>query len=101
MFYLKKKNYLLFLSDKPWTIKDFDFGRPLGKGQFGNVFLARKKRSAHKAFVAIKILFKSQLQNAVVEHQACYGELYESLKNVGRFDLKSSQRICFWERLVR
>lgn len=55
--------------DKPWTTKDFDFGRPLGKGKFGSVYLAREKRSHHKAIVAIKILFKSQLQKAGVEHQ--------------------------------
>jgi len=55
--------------DVPWTTKDFDFGRPLGKGKFGSVYLAREKRSHHKAIVAIKILFKSQLQKAGVEHQ--------------------------------
>lgn len=59
-------------SDKfslPWTTKDFNFGRPLGKGKFGSVYLAREKRSVHQAIVAIKILFKSQLQKAGVEHQ--------------------------------
>jgi serine/threonine protein kinase len=55
--------------DRPWTTKDFDFGRPLGKGKFGSVYLAREKRSCHQAIVAIKILFKSQLQKAGVEHQ--------------------------------
>jgi len=52
-----------------WTTKDFDFGRPLGKGKFGSVYLAREKRSVHQSIVAIKILFKSQLQKASVEHQ--------------------------------
>ena len=60
---------VLTKSDVPWTTKDFDFGRPLGKGKFGSVYLAREKRSHHKAIVAIKILFKSQLQKAGVEHQ--------------------------------
>ena len=60
---------MLFFSNRAWTTKDFDFGRPLGKGKFGSVYLAREKRSAHKAIVAIKILFKSQLQKAGVEHQ--------------------------------
>merc|ERR1719468_1248406 len=54
---------------KNWSTKDFDFGRPLGKGKFGSVYLAREKRSVHQAIVAIKILFKSQLQKASVEHQ--------------------------------
>ncbi|TRY62694.1 hypothetical protein TCAL_03558 [Tigriopus californicus] len=50
-----------------WTLDDFDIGRPLGKGKFGNVYLAREKRS--KYIVALKVLFKSQLQKAQVEHQ--------------------------------
>merc|ERR1719481_631496 len=51
----------------PWTLADFDIGRPLGKGKFGNVYLAREKVS--KYIVAMKVLFKSQLQKAQVEHQ--------------------------------
>lgn len=39
----------------------------MGKGKFGNVYLAREKRS--KFIVALKVLFKSQLQKAHVEHQ--------------------------------
>jgi len=50
-----------------WQLSDFDIGRPLGKGKFGNVYLAREKAS--KYIVALKVLFKSQLQKAQVEHQ--------------------------------
>jgi len=50
-----------------WSIKNFEIGRPLGKGKFGNVYLAREKKS--KFIVALKVLFKSQLQSAGVEHQ--------------------------------
>lgn len=50
-----------------WKLEDFDIGRPLGKGKFGNVYLAREKAS--KYIVALKVLFKSQLQKAQVEHQ--------------------------------
>ena len=50
-----------------WKLSDFEIGRPLGKGKFGNVYLAREKRS--KFIVALKVLFKSQLQKAHVEHQ--------------------------------
>ncbi len=50
-----------------WKLEDFDIGRPLGKGKFGNVYLAREKKS--KYVVALKVLFKSQLQKAQVEHQ--------------------------------
>ncbi|CAF0814357.1 unnamed protein product [Brachionus calyciflorus] len=66
---ISKENYDDEKFDRPWNTKDFDFGRPLGKGKFGSVYLAREKRSVHKAIVAIKILFKSQLQKAGVEHQ--------------------------------
>ncbi|XP_029647511.1 aurora kinase C [Octopus sinensis] len=50
-----------------WSLGDFDIGKPLGKGKFGSVYLAREKRS--KFIVALKVLFKSQLQSAGVEHQ--------------------------------
>jgi len=50
-----------------WTLADFDIGRPLGKGKFGNVYLAREKKS--KFIIALKVLFKSQLQKSAVEHQ--------------------------------
>lgn len=52
---------------KKWILSDFDIGKPLGKGKFGNVYLAREKNS--KYIVALKVLFKSQLQKAQVEHQ--------------------------------
>ncbi|KAI6660065.1 hypothetical protein LOD99_14406 [Oopsacas minuta] len=50
-----------------WSIDDFEIGKPLGKGKFGNVFLAREKKS--KYIIALKVLFKSQLQKGGVEHQ--------------------------------
>lgn len=50
-----------------WTLDDFDIGKPLGRGKFGNVYLAREKKS--KYVVALKVLFKSQLQKSQVEHQ--------------------------------
>ena len=40
---------------------------PLGKGKFGNVYLAREKRT--KFIVAIKALLKEQLKKEGVEHQ--------------------------------
>jgi len=50
-----------------WTLDNFEIGRPLGKGKFGNVYLAREKKS--KFVVALKVLFKSQLQKSHLEHQ--------------------------------
>ena len=53
--------------EKIWKLTDFDIGKPLGKGKFGNVYLAREKKSRY--IVALKVLFKSQLQKSQVEHQ--------------------------------
>ncbi|WIA23424.1 hypothetical protein OEZ85_000179 [Tetradesmus obliquus] len=50
-----------------WQLSDFDIGRPLGRGKFGNVYLAREKKSQY--IVALKVLFKSQLAQSNVEHQ--------------------------------
>lgn len=50
-----------------WKIEDFELGKRLGQGKFGNVLLAREKNS--KFVVALKILFKEQLMSANVEHQ--------------------------------
>lgn len=52
---------------KKWTLTDFDIGRPLGKGKFGNVYLAREKKS--KFLVALKVLFKSAIKEFNNEHQ--------------------------------
>ncbi|XP_049812890.1 aurora kinase A-A-like [Schistocerca nitens] len=54
-------------SSKTWTLSDFEIGRALGKGKFGNVYLARERSS--KYVIALKVLFKSQLVSANVEHQ--------------------------------
>ncbi|XP_060060364.1 aurora kinase B isoform X3 [Erinaceus europaeus] len=52
---------------RSFTINDFEIGRPLGKGKFGNVYLAREKKS--QFIVALKVLFKSQIEKEGVEHQ--------------------------------
>jgi len=54
-------------SAKKWCLNDFEIGKPLGKGKFGNVYLAREKRS--KYIVALKVIFKHQVQKAGCEHQ--------------------------------
>uniref|UniRef100_A0A673V8L9 non-specific serine/threonine protein kinase n=1 Tax=Suricata suricatta TaxID=37032 RepID=A0A673V8L9_SURSU len=54
-------------SRRSFTIDDFEIGRPLGKGKFGNVYLAREKKS--QFIVALKVLFKSQIEKEGVEHQ--------------------------------
>lgn len=86
--------------EKRWSLTDFDIGKPLGRGKFGNVYLARERRVGllqlrstllatesfllilshmvsescylsvqSKYVVALKVLFKAQLQQSQVEHQ--------------------------------
>ena len=60
---LKSKKF----EPKNWTIDDFEIGKPLGRGKFGHVYLAREKKS--KFIVALKVLYKKQLLKSNVEHQ--------------------------------
>ena len=59
--------HLVFRTVKKWTLKDFEIGKPLGRGKFGDVYLARERRT--KFIVAIKVIKKKQLLKAGVEHQ--------------------------------
>ena len=52
---------------KTFTLDDFEIGRPLGRGKFGRVYLAREKKA--KYIVAIKVMFKSQLVKSRMESQ--------------------------------
>jgi aurora kinase A len=52
---------------KSWSLVNFDIGRPLGKGKFGNVYLAREKET--KFVIALKVLFKKQIASQKIEHQ--------------------------------
>ena len=40
-----------------WRLEDFELARPLGRGKFGNVYLAREKRS--RALSALKVLTRA------------------------------------------
>eukprot|EP00937_MAST-01D_sp_MAST-1D-sp2_P005104 g5104.t1 len=54
-------------SGRRWKLDDFDIGKKLGDGKFGNVYLAREKKT--KYVVALKVLKKAQLEKANVVHQ--------------------------------
>lgn len=54
-------------SKKAWSLINFDIGRPLGRGKFGNVYLAREKET--KFVIALKVLFKKQISTQGIEHQ--------------------------------
>ncbi|KAK8516672.1 hypothetical protein V6N12_049394 [Hibiscus sabdariffa] len=54
-------------SKRKWSIQDFEIGKPLGKGKFGRVYLAREVKS--KYMVALKIIFKEQVEKYRIQHQ--------------------------------
>jgi serine/threonine protein kinase len=54
-----------------WTLNDFDIGKPLGKGKFGRVYLAREKRSEQQAIVALKMVRKKYVIKSKFENQIC------------------------------
>lgn len=47
------------ISSMKWSASDFVVGRPLGRGKFGNVYLARESRTSKS--VALKVIFKNSL----------------------------------------
>eukprot|EP00808_Paulinella_micropora_P025579 g655.t1 len=80
---------------KLWYLSDFQIGKPLGRGKFGCVYLARHKKS--KKIFALKVLFKSQLAKAKLSEQVrreteihshlchknilkCYGYFYDATR---------------------
>ena len=52
--------------DRPWCSKDFNIGKAIGKGKFGNVYSAKVKGS--KCTVALKVLFKAPMRAANCVH---------------------------------
>lgn len=51
-----------------FSLSSFEIGRPLGKGKFGRVYMARTKTDP-KYIVALKCLHKEELVKAKVEKQ--------------------------------
>ncbi|KAK4050331.1 spindle assembly checkpoint kinase [Microbotryomycetes sp. JL221] len=52
----------------PFSLHSFEIGKPLGKGKFGRVYMARTKVEPHY-IVALKCLYKEELVKAKVEKQ--------------------------------
>lgn len=50
-----------------WSTEDFELGAPLGRGKFGRVYIARERHSHY--MVAMKVMFKSELQKGGVQRQ--------------------------------
>lgn len=53
-----------------WQLSDFDIGRPLGRGKFGNVYLAREKES--KFIVALKVRIILLLNNITTYNEGWF-----------------------------
>lgn len=54
-------------SKKQCSLSDFEIGKPLGKGKFGRVYLAREIKT--KYIVALKVIFKEQIEKYRLQHQ--------------------------------
>ncbi|KAK7267648.1 hypothetical protein RIF29_20326 [Crotalaria pallida] len=54
-------------SKRQWSVEDFEIGKPLGRGKFGRVYVARERHS--KYVVALKIIFKEQIKKHKIDHQ--------------------------------
>ncbi|KAG0225901.1 spindle assembly checkpoint kinase [Actinomortierella wolfii] len=52
---------------KVWSLQDFELGRPLGKGQFGSVYVMREKKT--NFIVAMKVIKKDELRRHKMETQ--------------------------------
>ncbi|KAB8349856.1 hypothetical protein FH972_023869 [Carpinus fangiana] len=52
---------------KKWHLGMFEIGKPLGKGKFGRVYLAKEKATGFVC--ALKVLHKSEIQQGKVEGQ--------------------------------
>ncbi|KIS72049.1 putative ser/thr protein kinase [Mycosarcoma maydis] len=53
-----------------WSLKDFEMGRPLGKGKFGRVYMVRTRAAPNKGYIiALKCMYKNELVENKVEKQ--------------------------------
>ncbi len=52
-----------------WSLDDFEIGKALGKGKYGTVWMAREKISGTKKIIALKVLFKDQIEKTGIMHQ--------------------------------
>ncbi|KAJ4461451.1 putative Aurora kinase A-A [Paratrimastix pyriformis] len=76
-----------------WTLNDFEIGRPLGKGKYGNVYIAREKASHY--IVALKVLLKKQLEKEGCQTQLKREvEIQAHLRSVRRHP--NILRFCGW-----
>ncbi|KAF6136633.1 hypothetical protein GIB67_016089 [Kingdonia uniflora] len=73
----------------PWSLQDFEIGKPLGRGKFGRVYLAREKKS--KYIVALKVIFREQ-----IEKYDLYGQLGREMENQSGLNHPNVLRLFGW-----
>ena len=56
--------------DRRWQLTDFDIGKPLGRGKFGNVYLAREKQT--KFIIALKVKPAKRQQLCAFAYKTLY-----------------------------
>jgi aurora kinase len=59
--------YAVPSTPRQWHLGMFDIGKPLGKGKFGRVYLAKERATGFVC--ALKVLHKSEIQQGKVEKQ--------------------------------
>jgi hypothetical protein len=75
-----------------WSLEDFEVGKPLGRGKFGRVYIARERRS--EFIVAIKAIDKKYLLKSGLEHQ-----LRREIEIQTHLDHENILKLygCFWD----
>jgi len=53
-------------SRRKWSLDDFEMGKPLGRGKFGHVYMAKEKESG--VIIALKVLSKAPMIVESAEH---------------------------------
>lgn len=90
---------------KKFVKDDFEFGEKLGQGKFGNVYMAREKKS--NFIVAIKVMNKESVKNLKAQKQVVreikihsYLNHENIIKLLGFFMMRKIF-ISFWNMLVK
>ncbi|KIO25684.1 hypothetical protein M407DRAFT_75349 [Tulasnella calospora MUT 4182] len=66
---------------RQWNLNDLEIGRPLGKGKFGRVYMARTQ-APPKYIIALKCLYKSEIiSNGVIKQARREIEIQQNLRH--------------------
>ncbi|KAG8973603.1 spindle assembly checkpoint kinase [Tulasnella sp. 427] len=66
---------------RQWNLHELEIGRPLGKGKFGRVYMARTKTPPHY-IIALKCLYKSEIiSNGVIKQARREIEIQQNLRH--------------------